>query len=218
MITVSMIEDHQILVDSLSLMLRYESDIDFLGSASSISNGHNLIKETTPDVLLLDVGLPDGNGLDLIPEINAISPDTNIVVLTSLSDETTLMRVIDSGISGFVSKNSELSELMETIRKAAEGEIVMPTSLLMGLLMRLPRDKAAAYQEDKGWERLTMREHEVLELLAAGKSGNEIAEELHIAPLTVRTHIRNLMSKLGVHSRLEAVTFGMKNGLIDPPS
>ncbi|UCD43515.1 MAG: response regulator transcription factor [Chloroflexota bacterium] len=218
MITVSMIEDHQILVDSLSLMLRYESDIDFLGSASSISNGHNLIKETTPDVLLLDVGLPDGNGLDLIPEINAISPDTNIVVLTSLSDETTLMRVIDSGISGFVSKNSELSELMETIRKAADGEIVMPTSLLMGLLMRLPRDKAAAYQEDKGWERLTMREHEVLELLAAGKSGNEIAEELHIAPLTVRTHIRNLMSKLGVHSRLEAVTFGMKNGLIDPPS
>jgi DNA-binding NarL/FixJ family response regulator len=218
MITVSMIEDHQILVDSLSLMLRYESDIDFLGSASSVTKGHNLIKETTPDVLLLDVGLPDGNGLDLIPEVNQISPDTNIVVLTSLSDEATLMRVIDSGISGFVSKNSELSELMETIRKAAEGEIVMPTSLLVGLLMRLPRDKAAAYQEEKGWERLTMREQEVLELLATGKTGSEIAEELHIAPLTVRTHIRNLMSKLGVHSRLEAVTFGMKNGLIDPPS
>ena len=218
MITVSMIEDHQILVDSLSLMLRYESDIDFLGSASSVTKGHNLIRETTPDVLLLDVGLPDGNGLDLIPEVNQISPDTNIVVLTSLSDEATLMRVVDSGISGFVSKNSELSELMETIRKAADGEIVMPTSLLVGLLMRLPRDKAAAYQEEKGWERLTMREQEVLELLATGKTGSEIAEELHIAPLTVRTHIRNLMSKLGVHSRLEAVTFGMKNGLIDPPS
>jgi DNA-binding NarL/FixJ family response regulator len=218
MISVAMIEDHQILVDSLSLMLRYESDIDFLGSASSVSNGHNLIKETTPDVLLLDVGLPDGNGLDLIPEVNEVSPETNIVVLTSLSDEATLMRVIDSGISGFVSKNSELSELMSTIRKAADGEIVMPTSLLVGLLMRLPRDKAAAYQEEKGWERLTMREQEVLELLASGKSGSEIAEDLHIAPLTVRTHIRNLMSKLGVHSRLEAVTFGMKNGLIDPPS
>jgi len=218
MISVAMIEDHQILVDSLSLMLRYESDIDFLGSASSVSNGHNLIKETTPDVLLLDVGLPDGNGLDLIPEVNQVSPETNIVVLTSLSDESTLMRVIDSGISGFVSKNSELSELMETIRKAADGEIVMPTSLLVGLLMRLPRDKAAAYQEEKGWERLTIREQEVLELLASGKTGSEIAEDLHIAPLTVRTHIRNLMSKLGVHSRLEAVTFGMKNGLIDPPS
>jgi DNA-binding NarL/FixJ family response regulator len=218
MISVAMIEDHQILVDSLSIMLRYESDIDFLGSASSVSNGHNLIKETTPDVLLLDVGLPDGSGLDLIPEVNQVSPDTNIVVLTSLSDEATLMRVIDSGISGFVSKNSQLSELMDTIRKAAEGEIVMPTSLLVGLLMRLPRNKAAAYQEEKGWERLTVREQEVLELLASGKTGSEIAEDLHIAPLTVRTHIRNLMSKLGVHSRLEAVTFAMKNGLIDPPS
>lgn len=218
MITVAMIEDHQILVDSLGLMLRYESDIDFLGAASSVAKGLDLVGNTTPDVLLLDVGLPDGNGLDLIPEVNQISPNTNIVVLTSMSDENTLMRVIDSGINGFVSKNSELPELLATIRKAAEGEIVMPTSLLVGLLMRLPRDKAAAYKEEKGWERLTVREQEILELLAKGKSGNEIAEELHIAPLTVRTHIRNMMSKMGVHSRLEAVAFGMKNGLIEPPT
>ncbi|MFL7890420.1 MAG: LuxR C-terminal-related transcriptional regulator [Anaerolineales bacterium] len=217
MITISMVEDHQILVDSLSLMLRYEPDIEFLGSADSIETGRSLIEETTPDVLLLDVGLPDGSGLDLIPDVKQISPDTNIVVLTSLKDETTLMRVVDSGISGFVSKDSQLSDLLITIRKAAEGEIVMPTSLLVGLLMRMPRDKAASYQDDKGWERLTTREQEVLERLAAGKSGDEIAEELHIAPLTVRTHIRNLMAKMGVHSRLEAVTFGMKNGLINPP-
>ncbi|UCE00895.1 MAG: response regulator transcription factor, partial [Chloroflexota bacterium] len=107
---------------------------------------------------------------------------------------------------------------LATIRKAADGEIVMPSSLLVGLLMRLPRDKAAAYKEEKGWERLTIREQEVLELLASGKSSSEIADELHIAPLTVRTHIRNMMSKMGVHSRLEAVAFGMKNGLIEPPT
>ena len=218
MITVAMVEDHQILVDSLSLMLRYEPDIEFIGSAGSLEQGRNLIKETEPDVLLLDVGLPDGSGLDLIPEVNQSCPDSNIVVLTSLTDETTLMRVVDSGISGFVSKDSQLSDLLITIRKAADGEIVMPTSLLVGLLMRMPRDKAAAYQDDKGWERLTVREQEVLERLASGKSGDEIADELHIAPLTVRTHIRNLMSKMGVHSRLEAVTFGLKNGLIEPPS
>ena len=213
-----MIEDHQILVDSLSLMLRYEEDIEFLGSAGSLEKGRVLLKDTNPDVLLLDVGLPDGSGLDLISEVNQITPDTNIVVLTSLTDEATLMRVVDSGISGFVSKDSPLSDLLETIRKAADGEIVMPTSLLVGLLMRMPRDKAAAYQEDRGWERLTLREQEVLELLATGKTGDEIADVLHIAPLTVRTHIRNLMSKMGVHSRLEAVAFGMKNGLIAPPS
>lgn len=218
MISVAMVEDHRLLVDSLGLMLRYETDIEFKGAAGSLSDGRDLIQNTTPDVLLLDVGLPDGNGLDLIPEVNQLSPETNIVVLTSLSDEGTLMRVVDSGISGFVSKNSQLSDLLTTIRKAAEGEIIMPTSLLMGLLMRLPRDKAAAYREDKGWERLTLREQEILELLAKGKSGNEIADDLHIAPLTVRTHIRNLMSKMGVHSRLEAVAFGLKNGIIDPPT
>lgn len=174
MISVAMIEDHRLLVDSLGLMLRYETDIEFKGAAGSLSDGRDLIQNTTPDVLLLDVGLPDGNGLDLIPEVNQISPETNIVVLTSLSDEGTLMRVVDSGISGFVSKNSQLSDLLTTIRKAAEGEIIMPTSLLMGLLMRLPRDKAAAYREDKGWERLTLREQEILELLAKGKSGNEL--------------------------------------------
>jgi len=101
---------------------------------------------------------------------------------------------------------------------AADGEIVMPTSLLVGLLMRMPRDRGAAYQDEKGWERLTVREQEVLELLASGKTGDEIAESLHIAPLTVRTHIRNLMAKMGVHSRLEAVTFGIKNGIIDSPA
>jgi DNA-binding NarL/FixJ family response regulator len=217
MITVAIIEDHQILVDSLGLMLRYEQDMEFLGAASSLSDGQILVENCSPDVLLLDVGLPDGNGLDMIPQVNTASPDTNIIVLTSLSDEATLMRVVDSGISGFVSKDSQLSDLLETIRKAADGEIVMPTSLLMGLLMRLPRDKAAAYKDERGWERLTIREQEILELLAKGKSGNEIAEELHIAPLTVRTHIRNMMSKMGVHSRLEAVAFGLKNGIIDPP-
>ena len=218
MIRIVMIEDHHILVDSLSLMLRYEPDMEFLGSADSLEKGRRLLKETEPDVLLLDVGLPDGSGLDLIPEVNQISPETNIIVLTSLTDETTLMRVVDSGISGFVSKDSQLSELLLTIRKAADGEIVMPTSLLVGLLMRMPRDRGAAYQDDKGWERLTVREQEVLELLASGKTGDEIAESLHIAPLTVRTHIRNIMAKMGVHSRLEAVTFGIKNGIIDPPA
>lgn len=217
MIRVAIIEDHQILVDSLGLMLRYEQDMEFLGAASSLSDGQILVENCSPDVLLLDVGLPDGNGLDMIPKVNTASPDTHIIVLTSLSDEATLMRVVDSGISGFVSKDSQLSDLLETIRKAADGEIVMPTSLLMGLLMRLPRDKAAAYKDERGWERLTIREQEILELLAKGKSGNEIAEELHIAPLTVRTHIRNMMSKMGVHSRLEAVAFGLKNGIIDPP-
>ena len=199
-------------------MLRQEADMEFLGSANSLARGRELLKKVSPDVLLLDVGLPDGNGLDLVPDIRKGNSKTQVVVLTSYTDEATLMRAIDIGVNGFVSKNTSLKDLLATVRQAADGEIAMPASLLMGLIMRMPRDRNAAYREEKGWERLTLREREILEQLARGKSGETISEELHIAPLTVRTHIRNLMAKLGVHSRLEAVAFALKNGLIDRPA
>jgi DNA-binding NarL/FixJ family response regulator len=219
MISVSIIDDHQVLVDALKMLMSQEGDLTFLGSAGTLQEGRRLFdREPFPEVLLLDVDLPDGDGLDLVDFVKETSPKTSIVVLTSLSDERTLFRAVDSGISGFTSKNSSVSELLFTIRQAYQGEIVVPTALLLGMLMRLPRDKAAAYREQKGWERLTPREYEILSGLSRGRSGTEISEELNIAPLTVRTHIRNLLSKLGVHSRLEAVTFALRNGLIDPPS
>jgi DNA-binding NarL/FixJ family response regulator len=218
LISLAIIEDHKVLVDSLILKLRQESDIEFLGSANNYSAGRELLRKITPDVLLLDIDLPDGSGFDLLPEVRNYTPDTQVIILTSYTDETTLMQAIDCGVNGFVSKSSSLSDLLSTIRQAAEGEIVMPANLLMGLILRMPRDKNAAYQEERGWERLTLREREVLDELAKGKSGDDIADQLSISPLTVRTHIRNLMAKLGVHSRLEAVSFGLKHGLIDPPA
>jgi DNA-binding NarL/FixJ family response regulator len=218
MISVAIIEDHQVLVEALEFLLRSEPEFEFAGAAGTLAAGRDLLRRSSPDVLLLDIGLPDGDGLSLIDEIRRTNPNTQVVVLTSFSDENTLLRAVESGVNGFTSKSSSLAELMSTIRQASQGEIVMPSSLLLGLLMRLPRDKAAAYREERGWERLTPREHEILIGLAKGKSGNTLAAELHIAPLTVRTHIRNLMAKLGVHSRLEAVTFALRNGLINPPA
>ncbi len=216
-ITVAIVEDHRVFVDSLGIVIRQEPDFELLGAAETLSAARNLIRENLPNVLLLDVALPDGNGLDLVDFVKNVSPQTQIVVLTSLTDESTLMRAIDSGVSGFISKSSPLTELLSAIRNAAQGEIVIPASLLVGLLIRMPRDRAAAYREEQGWERLTVREQEILEMLAMGKTGDDIANELHIALLTVRTHIRNILSKLGVHSRLEAVAFGLKEGLIKPP-
>jgi DNA-binding NarL/FixJ family response regulator len=174
-----------------------------------------LVKRITPDVLLLDIHLPDGNGYDLVPKVIEFSPNTHIVVLTSYTDEQTIMRAIDMGVCGFLPKSASLSEFYATIRKAAEGELVMPPHLLVGLLRRVQRDRAVISREDTIYERLTPREYEILVCLAAGKSGSVIAKELNITPLTVRTHVRNLMSKLGVHSRLEAVAYGVKHGLIE---
>ncbi|MEJ2708436.1 MAG: response regulator transcription factor [Anaerolineales bacterium] len=218
MINVAIIEDHQVLVDALRLLILKEDDFSFVGAAETLAAGRELAKHTRPDVLLLDVNLPDGSGLDIIEEVKGASPDTQVVVLTRLTDENTLLRAVDSGASGFLSKSCSLTELMATVRQAASGEIVMPSSLLYGLLTRVTREKAVAYRADKGWEPLTPREHEVLGHLAKGSSVPDISETLHIAPLTVRTHIRNLMAKLDVHSRLEAVSFALRNGLIDPPA
>jgi len=218
MIRVAIVEDHRVLVDSLVIVLRQEPGFVFVGAAETLAAGRDLVNKHSPDVLLLDIGLPDGNGLELVEYAKTVNPKTQIVVLTSLTDEATLMQAIDSGVSGFIAKSSSLAELLSAIQKAAQGEIVMPASLLMGLLLRLPRDKAATYREVKGWEHPTTREREILEKLSLGKSVNEMAQELQISPLTVRTHIRNLLQKLGVHSRLEAVAFGLIHGLIRFPS
>ena len=214
---VAIVEDHQVLVDALKLYLQREADFEFQWSAGSIADAQKKVQATPPDVMLLDVNLPDGDGLEFIPFVKAVSPDIHIVVLTSLSDENTLMRAVDRGVSGFVSKSSPLHDLVSAVRRAAEGEIIMPAGMLVGLLKRVPRDQAAYYTDQKGWEPLTPREREVLSLLSVGKSGEEIAAELHIAPLTVRTHIRNLMAKLDVHSRLEAVAFAIKHGIVEGP-
>ena len=217
MIKVAIIEDHSVLVDAFSIVLEEEADLGYVGSAGTIEAGRDLLTRTTPDVVLLDISLPDGDGIEALSDYKQLGPQAHFVILTSYSDERNLMRALESGAAGFVSKSSPLSSALNSIRQAAEGEIVVPASLLSGLLVRVPRNQTVVNQRSRSWERLTPREEEVLTCLARGQSGKMIASELHISPLTVRTHIRNLMEKLGVHSRLEAVSFGLRYGLIDPP-
>jgi len=151
----------------------------------------------------------------LVPEIRQMCPNTHILVLTSLSDEKTLTQAVEAGVNGFASKERPLSEVIAAIRQAAEGEIAMPTSLLFGLLGRTARTRARPVTPTR--DPLTPREREILTLLAGGRSGPDIAAALNISPQTVRTHIRNLMDRLGVHSRLEAVSYALSRGLIEPP-
>ncbi len=221
-IVIGIVDDHQILTDALTLIVGGQPDLQVVGVANTCAAGRDLVARACPDVLLLDVALPDGDGLSLVRDVERACPDTNILVLTSLSDRKTLSRAIDAGVSGFVSKDRPLSEVITAIRQAAEGEIVMPASLLLGLVARSPRvrgerDERSEYLALHGREPLTPREREILACLAGGMSGAAIAARLQIAPHTVRTHIRNLMDKLGAHSRLEAVAVALRAGLIEPP-
>jgi DNA-binding NarL/FixJ family response regulator len=215
-ITIAIVDDHQMLVEALRLMIQSETGLCVVGEAGTCAECLALVVRTSPSILLLDVALPDGDGLNLVPQINQLSPETSILVLTSFSDEATLLRAIDLGVSGFIGKNRRLSEVLGAIHQVASGEIAISASLLLGLLGRKPYKHSRSIGKQQ-FDPLTPREREILSFLAQGKSGPEIAEELSIAPLTVRTHIRNVIEKLGVHSRLEAVTYALRNGMIDSP-
>jgi DNA-binding NarL/FixJ family response regulator len=213
-IRVAILDDHQMLIEALTLVIDHEPDLQMVGSVNACSAVPGLLERVCPDVLLLDVSLPDGDGLSLVPSLRAMCPEMQILVLTSLADENTLMRAIEAGVGGFVGKHRPVSEVFAAIRQAHEGEIVMPSNLLVGLLHRRQAPRPAPAQH----EPLTPREKEILAYTAQGKSGATIAAELNISLLTVRTHLRNLMSKLNVHSRLEAVAYALRNGIIDPPA
>jgi DNA-binding NarL/FixJ family response regulator len=215
MITVAIVEDHQIFVDALKRVLALEKDLEFAGSVATFKESLAMVTSSKPDVLIVEIELPDGDGLDLVPKVKSLSPQTRIIVLTRSSDDMKLVRAVELGVKGYLSKSCSLSELLVALRKVSQGEVVMPSERLVELLRRVSQRRKVMVQGAQVWERLTPREHEVLTYLAKGKSGDVIAEELSITPLTVRTHIRNLMSKLGVHSRLEAVSYAVNNGLVD---
>lgn len=201
------------------MVINKEPDLKMVGSANRAGAACDLVARVCPDVLLLDVSLPDGDGLAVIPQVRQVSDQVQILVLTSLADEHTLLRAIEAGVSGFMGKHRPAAEVLAAIRQAAEGEVVMPAQLLLGLLARQPvaaRHPAPAPRPEI--EPLTPREQEVLTHTAQGKSSAAIAEELNISLLTVRTHLRNILAKFNVHSRLEAVAFALRHDLIAPPN
>jgi len=215
--SIVIVDDHHVLTDALATIFRSQPDLhmQMVGVAETCAGAREQLLRTCPDVLLLDVLLPDGDGLGMVPEFNRMCPNTHILVLTALADEKTLLRAAETGVNGFIVKTQPLSEVIAAIRQAAEGEIAMPTGLLQGLLAQTARLRARPVTPTHN--PLTPREREILTHLAQGKSGQDIAAALNITPLTVRTHIRNLLEKLGLHSRLEAVSYALSRGLIEPP-
>jgi DNA-binding NarL/FixJ family response regulator len=214
-ISIGLADDHQILTDALTSMLGSVEDLRVLFAARDCATLRRVLQSHCPQVLLLDVDLPDGDGINMLPEILTACPGTAVLVLTSLHDEATLMRALNSGVAGFLPKRRPLAELITSIRQAAAGEIVVPGSVLRGLL---GRDGRLARVTPKTAPLLTVRERQILELLVQGKTGPQIARALTVSPATVRTHIGNLLSKMGVHSRLQAVAYALSRGMVERPT
>ncbi len=214
-IRVLLVDDHQLLTGALSQMLSREPDIIVAGVAGSVAEAKALARDRL-DVVLMDYRLPDGTGAEATRAIKARWPAARVVMLTALTDDETVLESIQAGADGYLTKDRAIAEVVQAVRAAHAGEILLPRSVIVDIARRVvaARDR----QQDRVLiEPLTPRELEVLRALTEGLATPDICDRLAITPNTLRTHVQNIMGKLHVHSKLEAVAFALRNRLVEPP-
>jgi DNA-binding NarL/FixJ family response regulator len=214
-IRVLFVEDHRLLADSLSALLRREPDIAVVGVAGSVAEAKELARNRL-DVVLMDYQLPDGTGAEATRAIKARWPAARVIMVTALTDDETVLESIQAGADGYLTKDRAAEEVVLAVRAAFAGETLLPRSVIAEIARRVALSKERT-DERLMIEPLTPRELEVLRALSEGLSTPEICERLFIAPNTLRTHVQNIMGKLRVHSKLEAVAFALRYRLVDPP-
>jgi DNA-binding NarL/FixJ family response regulator len=213
-IRVLLVDDHRMFADALELLLAAEEGIDSMGAVASGEQMVEVCERECPDVVLMDIDLPGMDGVDATRLLSQLCPDAQIVAITALQPSDVMARVIEAGATGFVPKTQAADLLIDVIRRAATGEIVLPTQDTIALLLRLGQAHERRADARRLTEQLTEREVEILQAIADGRSTDEIAREMFISPHTVHSHVGRILTKLGLHSKLEAVLFGLREGLI----
>jgi DNA-binding NarL/FixJ family response regulator len=211
-IRVLIIDDHRMFADSLARLLSDESDIDVVAVSSTGTEGAALAAALRPTVVLVDYRLPDLDGVATTLQIKAHAPDTYVVMLTGSTDDGLLLKAIEAGCSGYLSKDRAAGEVAEALRLAAAGEATISPRELARLLPKLGRNQRSVGSD------LTPREREILTMLAVGSKNSVIAATLHLSVNTVRNYVQSILTKLGAHSKLEAVATGVREGVIRYPS
>jgi two-component system response regulator NreC len=207
-----LVDDHAVVRSGLKMLLENERDVEIVGEASSASEAMEAATRLKPNVILMDIGLPDLSGIDATREIKQRASDVSIVALTIHEDEEYFFKMLEAGASGYVPKRAAPEELLTAIRAAATGQVYLYPSLAK-LLVRDYLDGGRASAEQAATD-LTDREQEVLTYLAEGASNEEIASSLVISPKTVARHRENIMRKLNLHSRAELVRYAIRKGII----
>jgi DNA-binding NarL/FixJ family response regulator len=210
---VALVEDEQATRDRLVRALRTEPRLEVSGAAASCAEARTMLASAPPDVLLVDLGLPDGDGTALIREVRARHPKTEIMVITVFGDERTVVSAIEAGAGGYLLKDGTDAEIVQAVLDLLQGFSPISPAIARHLLRRLQGDPRVASADTP---RLSGREREVLELLARGFRNAEIANALGITTHTVTTYVRQLYRKLEVGSRGEAVFQAVSRGLIHP--
>jgi DNA-binding NarL/FixJ family response regulator len=196
------VDDHPLLQEGIAAMIRSQPDMELVGEARNGRDAVQRFRETMPDVTLMDLRLPDMNGIDVMIAIRGEFPEARIVVLTTFEGDAEIHRALAAGARGYLLKSMPPRELLDGIRQVHAGK------------KRIPAEIAARLAEHLSDEALTAREIEVLRQVASGNRNRDIAERLFISEETVKVHVKHIMDKLGAHDRTEAVSIAIRRGII----
>jgi two-component system, NarL family, response regulator DevR len=202
-IRVFLVDDHEVVRRGLKDLIDAEDDLDVVGDAATAGMALAGIASTAPDVAVLDVRLPDGNGVEVCREVRARDPKIACLMLTSFSDDEALFDAIMAGASGYLLKDIKGPDLVDAIRRVAGGDSLLDPSVTGKVLERLRKGD----EEDPRLTALSDQERRILALIAEGLTNRQIAERMHLAEKTVKNYVSNLLAKLGMQRRTEAAVF-----------
>ncbi len=215
-IKILIVDDHPILRRGLVTVIRAQRGMEVVGEAGTAEETIRLCRETAPDLIILDLSLPDRDGLELIREIKSFCPATRILVLTVHDDESYIRKALAEGGNGYLLKRAVDVELTLAIRAVARGEMVLDPSLTRELLQGVLSPPPGRRRSEKSRGRLSSRQKEVLDMIARGYTDKQIAEQFQISVKTVESHKARLKEKLNASRRSELVQYALKNGLGPP--
>jgi len=215
-IRIAVVDDHDTFREPLAFMLDREPDLTVVARPRSLSEAREVLEsaELAVEVAIVDLNLPDGSGADLIKELRATRPRVKALVLSAMSEQRYLAEAIEAGAAGVMHKSAPMRDLVETVRRLAGGEQLLSQQEVIEALRLIGRERESNREARLAIDRLTPREREVLRALAEGLSDKEIAQQLHVGVGTVHTHVTNILSKLEVSSRLQALVFAVRHGLV----
>ncbi len=215
-IRIMVVDDHDTFRDPLAFMLEREPDLTVVARPRSLSEARQLLEsaELAVDVAIVDLNLPDGSGADLIKDLRASRPRAKALVLSAISERRYLAEAIEAGAAGVMHKSTSMSDLVEAVRRLAAGEQLISQKEVIEALRFIVRERESNREAQLAIDKLTPREREVLQALGEGLSDKEIAQRLHVGAGTVHSHVANILSKLEVSSRLQALVFAVRHGLV----
>ena len=210
-----LVEDHASFRQTLALVFDQEPDFEVVAQAGSVAEARLVMADRETDLAVVDLSLPDGEGVELIEDLREANPHFAALVLTASLDKAEHARAVEAGAAGVLHKSAEVEEILDSTRRLAAGETLFSPEELVELLRLAGQSREEEREAQASIEQLTRREREVLLALSEGLSNKQIAERLHMSVDTERTHMMNILNKLGVHSRLQALLFAARHGLVE---